>query len=374
MTPDTLLAGPRGRRVLLDFLLLSEDVAYAGERKRPLRSAVLGAAHHLGEQAGVAYTSLSALRDKGYDVPQIPSGAYSNDYPRVMPPDVVARLIRDTPPAEPAPERLVAALDMSVAHAMYWQPPDGEDVLASHPVVVEALQDAAAAIAASPHTSWWDAPLGPDSLADQWTVSWSDEPGEPATGISECPEQSPGKGEWWSFPSGGVSNTDTKLLSSTRRISDGDRDIPAGMLAEGVFRGGAWVRALHVPDALIVQDSKDIYELTGPEDWANLCRRFPLDVTDAVQRGWSATTGLDSPEQRWVMPDWAAVSRNYDGVHLSISGYLATATQAVHLDDRTASVLAGWGPDATYWFAPVEEAATATWWELKDGRWGIAAF
>lgn len=79
------------------------------------------------------------------------------------------------------------------------------------------------------------------------------------------------------------------------------------------------------------------------------------------------------PDQRWALPDWAAVSRRYDGVHLSIAGYLATATKAIHLDEKTASVLAGWGPDVTFWFAPVEEDAVATKWELKDGRWEAAA-
>lgn len=209
-------------------------------------------------------------RDKDHgpaDFPEAPTGSYGRDYPAVMPPDVVARLIRDTPPAEPTPERLLAALDLSVSYARYWQPPHGEDVLASTPVVVDALRDAAEVIAASPRTSWWDAPLGSDSLTDQGTVSWSDGPGDPATGLSESPEQIPGQGEWWSFPSGGPG---TKVLSSTRRISDGTRDIPGGvMFVEDAFQDEGWVRELHVPE------SPGIYELTGPEDWAELCRRFP---------------------------------------------------------------------------------------------------
>ena len=87
-----------------------------------------------------------------------------------------------------------------------------------------------------------------------------------------------------------------------------------------------------------------------------------------VEREWAETTGLHSPGQRWVMPDWAAISRHYDGVHLTVACHLAAATRAIFLDDRTASVIAGWDPDRTYWFAPVREDATATRWARDDER------
>ena len=121
MTPDTLLAGPRGRRVLLEFVLLSEEAAAEARRPAekllPLRSAVVKAAHHLGEQTGMVYMSFAAPRDAESE---ISIGSYGRDYPEVMPPDVVARLIRATPLAEPTPDLLDAALDISVGAAMYW--------------------------------------------------------------------------------------------------------------------------------------------------------------------------------------------------------------------------------------------------------------
>lgn len=247
--------------------------------------------------------------------------------------------------------------------------------------MVEALQDAAEVVAASPHVRWWDAPVASDALDDQWTVSWSDQPGSPATGISVCPAQHRGSNEWWSFPSarpGSAGDTDVKLLSSTRRMSDGSRCVPVGLvLVEDVFRDEAWVRKLHVPepterhDPTVPADTAKIPqspEITGPDDWADLCRRFPLYVTAAVEREWAETTGLHSPGQRWVMPDWAAISRHYDGVHLTVACHLAAATRAMALDDRTASVIAGWDPDRTYWFAPVTEDATATRWARDDER------
>ncbi|MGO1635443.1 MAG: hypothetical protein ACTHY6_12985 [Corynebacterium variabile] len=405
MTPDTLLAGPRGRRVLLEFVLLCEeaaaepaDAARPGERALPLRSAVFKAAHHLGEQTGVTYMSFSSSPGPGNadanaadsaDLTDISVGAYGRDYPEVMPPDVVARLVRDTPLDEPTPELLDAALDMSVGSAMYWQPPHGEDVLASCPVVVAALRDAAELVAASPHVEWWDGPVSPDALDDQWTVSWSDQPGSPATGALECPGQHRRSNEWWSFPDGRSGRTvtggGTQVLSSTRSLSNGSlpdgtqsggtREVPAGLLfVEDQFSDSAWVRKLHMPQVGVGGAGgehgavRDIYEITGPDDWADLCRCFPLYVTAAVVREWADTTGLHSPDQRWVMPDWAAVSRHYDGAHLSVAGYLTAATRAIHLDGRTASVIAGWGPDSTYWFAPVREEATVTRWELDDDR------
>lgn len=215
--------------------------------------------------------------------------------------------------------------------------------------MVEALQDAAEVVAASPHVRWWDAPLIQDALDDQWTVSWSDQPGSPATGISVCPAQHRGSNEWWSFPDGHSASTasgdGTALLSSTRSLTDGSpspdshtgdsRELPAGlMFVEDVYSDSAWVRALHIPrDGEDGTDGADgtIVEITGPDDWA-------------------------------------AISRHYDGVHLTVACHLAAATRAIALDDRTASVIAGWGPDTAYWFAPVREDATATRWARDDER------
>lgn len=51
-----------------------------------------------------------------------------------------------------------------------------------------------------------------------------------------------------------------------------------------------------------------------------------------------------------MIPDWAAFAERYDLIHLQIAAYLAAAGTAIHVTDRTASVIAGWAPDTSFWF------------------------
>ena len=89
-----------------------------------------------------------------------------------------------------------------------------------------------------------------------------------------------------------------------------------------------------------------VLELTRPEDVVALVEAFPLEVTASRQRDWSETTGRSG---RWLVPDHRAVADVYDGVHLTVLGWAASAGRALPVGDGTATVLAGWDPDATYW-------------------------
>ena len=364
MTPDDLLAGPRGRRLLMEYVRLSEEVPLPAGAPLPFHSAVFQASHHLGPQTGRTYGRFTAPSDQPGEFPELATTAYGNEYPEVMPPDAVARRIRETPLADPTPDLLFRALGMSVDSAMHWQPPDGEDVLASCTPVTDALQDAATLIAASSLTGWWSSPV---DMADQWTVRWGDDPGEPVTGESTCPAEGRRGGEWWSFPPHPVP-------SSARRVFDGERQVPASLaFLEDALRDDGWVRGLHVPDSARAAAA---YEITGADDWAELCRRFPLDVTGSVEREWGQVTGgtvASGSGQRWVVPDWAAVSRHYDGVHLTAAAYLSSATRAIPVGDRasggTASMIAGWAPDETDWFTQVKASAETQRWEISGERW-----
>lgn len=82
-----------------------------------------------------------------------------------------------------------------------------------------------------------------------------------------------------------------------------------------------------------------------PDDWAQLCRRFPLEITAQKRHDWYRTTGRDG---RWVLPDWDAVAEVYGGVHLAVAGYLAAAGTAIDVDGDAGSVIAGWAPDETF--------------------------
>lgn len=58
---------------------------------------------------------------------------------------------------------------------------------------------------------------------------------------------------------------------------------------------------------------------------------------------------------------------NYDAVHLQAAAYLAAAGTAIPVDADTASVIAGWGPNETYWFTPrIQRLDESTAWILDE--------
>jgi hypothetical protein len=89
-------------------------------------------------------------------------------------------------------------------------------------------------------------------------------------------------------------------------------------------------------------------ELRSSEDWAALCRAYPLEMTATVRHDWFRVTGRDG---RWLIPDWTRVAQEWDAVHLSTLAYLRCATRLIEIDDEYASVIAGWAPDSTIWLA-----------------------
>lgn len=286
-----------------------------------------------------------------------------------IPPEQVAEQILRTTLLPPDPDLLLAALTTSVESAAYWQHPVGQDVLAGTAPVREALKNAAALIAESPHTLWWSSPA---DLADQWFVYWGNR-SEPAPstqrrGLSDCDileklttwriEQKsteekyrrsatkaplPGSGgAWWTTPP-------APALPSTRTFPG--TEMPVGVpLQEDRFGSTAHAFPYAPPP------NPRIYEVNEPEDWVRLCDEFPLDQTYTLRREWFKVTGRDG---RWTVPDWSAVAEKWDAVHLTVAGYLRTATRAVPVDtppDATLSpapaetMLAGWSPDETWWF------------------------
>ena len=98
-----------------------------------------------------------------------------------------------------------------------------------------------------------------------------------------------------------------------------------------------------------------------------LVNAYPLNVTASRGAAWAMCT--DQQSSRWVQPDWWAVSRDYDGVHLTALGYLSTAGRALATEDGV-TVLAGWEPDCTFWLT---ETLTRTdqdtlWASDEQGR------
>lgn len=350
--PGMLVTGPRGRRLCLQLALAGEGEQQADE----LHRSVFHAVHEL---------------DPGRGYTRVLFGGGSGEYtcPRSSPAEV-AHLLDSVPLSEPHERALVHALAEAVNSARYWQEPDGEDVLAATTELRDALASVAAKVARCEHAAWWTTPI---ARAAQWSVTFPDVPGSTGGGsaverllrwrekavedeIRACRERArdpekPISGAWWSTPP-------VDLLQTTRSLGGLG---PAGLWF--VEDGMGWDRATarHVT----VRGEATVYEVDGHEAWAALCRRHPLEVTASRRHDWYRTTGRHG---RWVVPDWTRVARDFDAVHLTVAGYLATAGCAVPVADDVATVLAGWNPDETYWLTDVAWANSSQHeWSDDDG-------
>jgi hypothetical protein len=336
--PGALLIGPRGRRLCLDIVgsAIEGDSSQAADE---YRLAVGYASYDLDPGRGTSRVMLSF--SAGQPVTPHPS------------PADVARLLDVLPLVEPDEPMLLRALAAAVDFARYWQEPDGEDVLAAAPEMREALARVAARVAQSPLASWWTTRL---DRTNQWTVTFMDGPSPPtavagtsgaflahwhsrtaeyeARARRERPSdpRASWSGTWWSTPP-------AELTQTTRSLGELG---PVGLrLVEDAFN---WDRA--TTKQVSAYSDVTVYEVEGPEAWAELCRRYPFEVTASRRHDWYRTTGLDA---RWVIPDWAGVAEDFDAVHVTVLGYLTTAGRAVAVAENAYTVLAGWNPDQTYW-------------------------
>ncbi len=257
------------------------------------------------------------------------------------------------------PRIFLEVVDETVSHAMYWQPADEQDTAAADPAVVAALGPIADAITYAPATGWWSSSVDLHGLR---YVSWIDDdpasapvlvgaakrlqrwreqtfeddrdaarnrPADPAASFS---------GRWWSTPALASLVTSTRPLPGLgamelawREDSPGQRD------------------ALIWPLATIAPAR--VWEIDRPEAWTRLVDEYPLDVTHARRHDWYKTTGRVGT---WRIPDWCAVADDWDAVHLTVAGYLTTATRALPLAGAdAATVLAGWNPDQTWWLTDI---------------------
>jgi hypothetical protein len=257
----------------------------------------------------------------------------------------------------------------SVATARYWQDPDEEDRALCHPDFITELQPVADAIAAAPASAWWPSDL---ALGDQVYADWRED-GAPPPGLSGAQvilrewrrTAVNSMGMWWSPPIW------APALDQAARMQ-----IPRPMLAQTTRRLrklGAVGLLLHedtdgTANALCrpvrARESLRTFEIKSTKDWIELVEHYPLDVTLSREGSWSAATGL---ERRWIVPDWCRVAEDYEAVHLTVSGYLSISGRSLLLGADTATLVAGWDPDQTYWLADVLElTGEPTPWEAGD--------
>ncbi len=267
----------------------------------------------------------------------------------------------------------LAALADAVAWAVYWQEPTENHLV--RPGV--SLQDVAERLAGGEATVGWEDPV---ALGDQHIVhlavpgheEWTPRPAGLRAGLAALADEAARtypmhdragwpidwrtvSAVWWSAPI-------MREGVHTTRAVDG---VPFGLtLVEddpGADRGRTWpVRTTRPPRVL---------EIGRPDDWVALVRRYPVDVTAGKRGDWWRATGRDGG---WLIPDWPAVADNWDAVHLSIAGYLTTAGRPLDVTEGYATVLAGWDPDATFWFDDlIELAGPSTGWarDRDSLRW-----
>jgi hypothetical protein len=245
-------------------------------------------------------------------------------------------------------------MDEAVGAAMGWQEPRDEDLVAADPSLIELLEPIADAVSRAPATQWWATGLELETLryTERYDGSFPT-PGPETEGIaarlaqwrSEVDEENrraraerpddpaaAWTGHWWSTPVPAALPT-TRALAETGSVN---------LLWEedslGLWNARIWtIRATGAPR---------IFEIDGPAAWVDLVRRYPLDVTWSRRQDWYRVTGTDGT---WLIPDWHAVSRDFDAVHLSVLGYLAAATRRLDVLPTAATVLSGWDPDQTWW-------------------------
>jgi hypothetical protein len=341
--PIGLLAGPRGRRLCFELVSPYRD-----------------------DPGAEAYPGLRGLRfgPGGADPPQLAAELS----------DLVARTDLAELAATASEAALLEPAAEAVTAAMYWQPPDDIDQVLADPLLAGVLAPVAQAVAAAPAARWWSSPAdeghqryvqflsrspeqsqqppelnGAAAMLADWRASTIEQERDAA---SRPPDPAaPYSGFWWSTP------TLALLVSTTRPVPG----LPAVGLAL-VEDPMDWTEARTWP--LRPRPDARLYEIRGPEDWIELVARHPLDVTRSRWHDWWKVTGRAGT---WLIPDFAAVAEDYDGVHLTVGGYLSTAGRALPADaadgdpegaaardpGAAATMLAGWNPDQTFWLADV---------------------
>lgn len=270
---------------------------------------------------------------------------------------------------------LLAALSDTVASAMYWQPLHAEDVVLAHPSVRAALLQIADVVLGEPRAGWWSTPLDrdtqmhtqfePAAVADpprgtaaerlhRWRDAIVDQERTAARYRARHPS-TPMGGTWWVTPA-------LAGLDMTTRALAGAGSASLWLTEDDM----SWKSADLVP--CTVDPAARVLEIDGPDAWASLVATYPLDVTSSRAPDWFGA--VDARDGDWLIPDWSAVATDYDGVHVSVLGWLMTSGQVIPLGSGTTTTLAGWDPDATWWLADrLRHADTGRRWVREDQSW-----
>ena len=188
-----------------------------------------------------------------------------------------------------------------------------------------------------------DAAAEEQAMARDWAQAPRGRRGDAAVAVS---------GTWWSGPLGGTAWTSRGNIGDLPAVGLACAEDPLG---EEDFE--VW--------AVGIDPAARVYEVHEPGHWERLAAAYPRDVTASRRHDWGRWTGR---EGRWILPDWRSVAAQWDGVHVSVAGYLTTAGMAVDSGDGTATLLAGWDADQTLWLRDVfTDTRRLTTWRGTPG-------
>ena len=93
-----------------------------------------------------------------------------------------------------------------------------------------------------------------------------------------------------------------------------------------------------------VTSSARVLEIHSRDAWSALARLYPR-----AEAGFTYTASRHRPPSAARLdPDWSALSRDWDGVHLSIGGWL-TAEDVPYESGAVITELRGWDVESTVW-------------------------
>ena len=93
-----------------------------------------------------------------------------------------------------------------------------------------------------------------------------------------------------------------------------------------------------------VTEAARVLEIHSRDAWSALARFYPRK-----EAGFTYTSAPRRPQSAArVDPDWSALSRDWDGIHLSIGGWL-TAEDVPYESEGVTTELRGWDMESTVW-------------------------
>jgi hypothetical protein len=212
-----------------------------------------------------------------------------------------------------------------------------EALPSSDRIAVGALERLAERIIQSPAVEWWWDTM---DAGNQYAYTTGDPPfaGSTSSRPESRSEEIRSASVWWVEPDRPIAVRSSRMAAGTR--------IPVALLCpdEHSFLGrddvSLW--SVRAPRAARV------YEITQAADWVNLLARYPQKISGSLKPDWKNWTSWTGD---WVVPDWLGVGRDWDGVHLSVAGYLGVSYRTLSTPSGM-GYLAGWNPDETVWLHP----------------------